>query len=101
MNSDIAAGFLTGFLMFIKISLRLGEGGLNSLDIFRGIINGAIYGAALYFSLGPLCDLLDKSYIRDGMVVEVKQLDFTGTMSRSSTRYTLFFILLFQHYLYS
>ena len=64
MNSDIAAGFLTGFLMFIKISLRLGEGGLTSLDIFRGIINGIIYAAALYFSLGPLCDLLGKSYIR-------------------------------------
>ena len=64
MNSDIVAGFLTGFLMFMKTSVRLGEGGLNSLDIFRGIINCIIYGFALYFSLGPLCDLLSKSYIR-------------------------------------
>ena len=60
MNSDLLAGFLTGFLMLIKISLRISEENLTLVDL----IAGALWGCWLYAFLGPACDLLSKNYIR-------------------------------------
>ena len=60
MNSDRLAGFLTGILMLIKISERIGGGNLTPDDLFAGVL----WGYLLFAILGPTCDLLSKNYIR-------------------------------------